>query len=71
MLLAINGVNITGLAGTVKVNEKNGIKQHDVDLSFETKKLQAVIKGNVVQSEITTSTNMTIKYRVSELTNVI
>lgn len=65
MLLAINGVNITGLAGTVKVNEKNGIKQHDVDLSFETKKLQAVIKGNVVQSEITTSTNMTIKYRVS------
>ncbi|XP_039479409.1 uncharacterized protein LOC120443997 [Drosophila santomea] len=63
MLLAINGVNITGLAGTVKVNEKNGIKQHDVDLSFETKKLQVVIKGNVVQSEITTSTNMTIKYR--------
>ncbi|XP_016937028.3 uncharacterized protein Apoltp [Drosophila suzukii] len=63
MLLAINGVNITGLAGTVKVNEKNGIKQHDVDLSFETKKLQAVIKGNVVQSEITTSTNMTVKYR--------
>ncbi|XP_032572582.1 uncharacterized protein LOC6611837 [Drosophila sechellia] len=63
MLLAINGVNITGLAGTVKVNEKNGIKQHDVDLSFETKKLQAVIKGNVVQTEITTSTNMTIKYR--------
>ncbi|KAH8289923.1 hypothetical protein KR018_003642 [Drosophila ironensis] len=63
MLLAINGVNITGLAGTVKVNGKNGIKQHDVDLSFETKKLQAIIKGNVVQSEITTSTNMTIKYR--------
>ncbi|XP_043065229.1 LOW QUALITY PROTEIN: uncharacterized protein LOC108101203 [Drosophila ficusphila] len=63
MLLAINGVNITGLAGTVKVNEKNGIKQHDVDLSFETKKLQAVIKGNIVQSEITTSTNMTVKYR--------
>ncbi|XP_017025668.1 uncharacterized protein Apoltp [Drosophila kikkawai] len=63
MLLAINGVNITGLAGTVKVNEKNGIKQHDVDLSFETKKLQAVIKGNIVQSEVTTSTNMTIKYR--------
>lgn len=64
MLLAINGVNITGLAGTVKVNEKNGIKQHDVDLSFETKKLQAIIKGNIVQSEITTSTNMTVKYRV-------
>ncbi|KAH8412988.1 hypothetical protein KR009_007324, partial [Drosophila setifemur] len=63
MLLAINGVNITGLAGTVKVNEKNRIKQHDVDLSFETKKLQAIIKGNIVKSEITTSTNMTIKYR--------
>ncbi|XP_017105517.3 uncharacterized protein Apoltp [Drosophila bipectinata] len=63
MLLAINGVNITGLAGTVKVNEKSGIKQHDVDLSFETKKLQAIIKGNIVQTEITTSTNMTVKYR--------
>ncbi|XP_034669576.1 uncharacterized protein LOC117902369 [Drosophila subobscura] len=63
MLLAINGVNITGLVGSIKINEKNGIRQHDVDLSFETKKLQAVVRGNIVQSEVTTSTNMTIKYR--------
>ncbi|EDW03099.1 uncharacterized protein LOC6561417 [Drosophila grimshawi] len=63
MLLAINGVNITGLVGAIKINEKNGIKQHDVDLSFETKKLQALVSGNIVQSEVTTSTNMTVNYR--------
>ncbi|KAH8395625.1 hypothetical protein KR222_003717 [Zaprionus bogoriensis] len=63
MLLAINGANVTGLIGSIKINEKNGIKQHDVDLSFETKKLQALISGNIVQSEVTTSTNMTVNYR--------
>ncbi|EDW76449.2 uncharacterized protein Dwil_GK14654 [Drosophila willistoni] len=63
MLLAVNGINITGLVGSIKINEKNGIKQHDVELSFETRKLQAMVSGNVVQSEVTTSTNMTINYR--------
>ncbi|XP_051858776.1 uncharacterized protein LOC117563530 [Drosophila albomicans] len=62
MLLSVNGVNITGLIGMIKINEKNGVKQHDVDLSFETKKLQALIKGNIIQTEVTTSTNMTINY---------
>ncbi|XP_037927466.1 apolipophorins [Teleopsis dalmanni] len=63
MLLAVNGVNITGLVGTVRINEKNGITQNDIDLSFETRKLQALIRGNVIQSEVTTSTNMSINYR--------
>ncbi|TDG46759.1 hypothetical protein AWZ03_006806 [Drosophila navojoa] len=63
MLLTINGVNITGLVGSIKINEKNGITQHDIDLSFETKKLQALVSGNIVQSEVTTSTNMTVNYR--------
>ncbi|XP_064556915.1 uncharacterized protein Apoltp [Drosophila montana] len=63
MLLIINGVKITGVVGSIKINEKNGIKQHDVDLSFETKKLQALVSGNIVQSEVTTSTNMTVNYR--------
>ncbi|XP_017854431.2 uncharacterized protein LOC108607859 [Drosophila busckii] len=63
MLLTINGVNVTGLVGSIKINEKNGIKQHDIELSFETKKLQALISGNIVESEVNTSTNMTINYR--------
>lgn len=63
MLLAVNGVNITGLIGTIKINEKNGIMQNDFEVSFETKKLQAMIKGNFVQTEITTSTNITVNYR--------
>lgn len=67
MLLAINGANITGLVGSIKITDKNNIVQHDVDLSFETKKLQALISGNIVQTEVTTSTNMTINYRVSIL----
>lgn len=65
MLLAINGVNVTGLVGTIRKNEKSGITQHDVEISFETRKLQALIKGNIIKSEITTSTNMTVNYRVS------
>jgi len=64
MLLTLQGVKVTGLVGSIKINEKNGIKQHDVDLSFETKNLQALVIGNIVQNEVTTSTNMTINYRV-------
>ncbi|XP_030377336.1 uncharacterized protein LOC115626195 [Scaptodrosophila lebanonensis] len=66
MLLAINGVNVTGLVGLIKIYEKNGIKQHDVELSFETKKLQAMVNGNIVQNEVKTTTNMTINYRFQE-----
>lgn len=67
MLLAVNGANITGLVGTIRINEKNGITQNDIELTFETKKLQAFVRGNIVQNEITTSTNMTINYRVGYL----
>ncbi|XP_005177435.1 apolipophorins [Musca domestica] len=63
MLLAINGVNVTGLIGSIRVNEKNGISQNGFELSFETKKLQAVVKGEFVQNEVTTSTNLSINYR--------
>lgn len=64
MLLAINGSNVTGLVGAIKSTEKLNIMQLDVDLSFETKILQALIRGNIVQTEVTTSTNMTVNYRV-------
>lgn len=63
MLLAVNGMNVTGLIGTIRINEKNGILQNDFEISFETKKLQAMVKGNYVQTEITTSTNLTVNYR--------
>ncbi|XP_034475095.1 uncharacterized protein LOC117782196 [Drosophila innubila] len=66
MLLTLQGVKVTGLVGSIKINEKNGIKQHDVDLSFETRNLQALVSGNVVQNEVTTSTNMTINYRFKD-----
>ncbi|XP_055847743.1 uncharacterized protein LOC129913211 [Episyrphus balteatus] len=62
-LLSVNGENITGLLGTIRINEKNGISQNDIELTFETKKLQAWIRGNVVKTEINTSTNMTVRYR--------
>ncbi|KAL9926249.1 apolipoprotein lipid transfer particle isoform 1-T7 [Glossina fuscipes fuscipes] len=63
MLLAVNGVNITGLIGTVRTTEKNGIMQNDFEISFETKKLQALLRGSYVQTEITALTNVTITYR--------
>lgn len=64
MLLAVNGVNITGSVGSIRINEKNGIAQSDLDISFETRKLQMLIRGIVVQTEVTKSANFTINYRV-------
>uniref|UniRef100_A0A0K8USL9 Vitellogenin n=1 Tax=Bactrocera latifrons TaxID=174628 RepID=A0A0K8USL9_BACLA len=63
MLLAINGNNITGAVGTMRVCEKNGITQNDIDFSFETRKLQMLMRGIMMQSEITKSANITINYR--------
>uniref|UniRef100_W8B060 Vitellogenin n=1 Tax=Ceratitis capitata TaxID=7213 RepID=W8B060_CERCA len=63
MLLAVNGVNITGSVGSIRINEKNGIAQSDLDISFETRKLQMLIRGIVVQTEVTKSANFTINYR--------
>nr|XP_013118557.1 unnamed protein product [Stomoxys calcitrans] len=63
LLLAINGVNVTGLLGSIRVNEKNGISQNGFELSFETKKLQAVVTGEFVTNEVLTSTNLSVNYR--------
>nr|XP_036224407.1 apolipophorins isoform X1 [Bactrocera oleae]XP_036224408.1 apolipophorins isoform X1 [Bactrocera oleae] len=63
MLLAVNGVNITGALGTMRVNEKNGITQSDIDFSFETRKLQMLMRGVMMQSEVTKSGNITVNYR--------
>uniref|UniRef100_T1GAX7 Uncharacterized protein n=1 Tax=Megaselia scalaris TaxID=36166 RepID=T1GAX7_MEGSC len=62
--LDVNGEGVTGMKGTIRVYEKLGICQNDIALVFETKKLQILVKGNFVQSETTTSTNMTVHYRV-------
>ncbi|XP_036322031.1 apolipophorins-like [Rhagoletis pomonella] len=63
MLLAINGVNITGAVGTVRTYVKSGIVQNDMDFSFETRKLQMLIRGLLAQSEVTKSVNITVNYR--------
>ncbi|XP_067622386.1 uncharacterized protein Apoltp [Eurosta solidaginis] len=63
MFLAVNGIKVTGVVGTVRINEKNGISQSDVDFSFETRKLQMLIRGIIVQSEISKSANITFNYR--------
>ncbi|XP_054743946.1 uncharacterized protein LOC129248428 [Anastrepha obliqua] len=63
MLLAINGVNITGAVGTMRINEKNGIVQSDMDFSFETRKLQMLVRGIIAQSEVTKTANITANYR--------
>lgn len=63
MLLTVNGSNVTGLIGVIRINEKNGIIQNDFDISFETKRLQALIRGNFIQTEVITFTNVTLNYR--------
>ncbi|XP_054083621.1 apolipophorins [Zeugodacus cucurbitae] len=63
MLLAVNGVNITGALGTMRINDKNGITQSDIDFSFETRKLQMLMRGVLMQSEVTKSANISVNYR--------
>lgn len=64
MLLAVNGINITGALGAIRINKKNGITQSDIDFSFETRKLQMLMRGVTMQSEVTKSANITVNYRV-------
>ncbi|XP_055389464.1 uncharacterized protein LOC129618631 [Condylostylus longicornis] len=64
--LYVNEAIIAGLSGTLKISGKNGIKQSEIDVLFETRKLQARLYGYVTESEIKTSTKLRLDYRFEE-----
>jgi Domain of unknown function (DUF1943)/Domain of Unknown Function (DUF1081)/Lipoprotein amino terminal region len=65
VILSVNNDRIAGLAGTLKFNNKKNISQIDINLIFETKKLQSKLEGYVTITEVSWSTKLRTNYRVS------
>lgn len=65
-LLTINNEKIAGLAGTITVTSKNKITQNDINLMFETKRLQSRIAGYVTKTETAYLTKLKMDYRVRQ-----
>lgn len=63
--LSIQKEKIAGLTGTIKKIEKNEKLQYNVDVTFETKKMQSTIIGYVTKAEASYTTNMNFNYIVS------
>lgn len=67
-LLAINNEQIANLSGEIQMTNKKNILQHSVILSFRTKRFQAQLSGNIVNTGITSSAKLELDYRVRILT---
>lgn len=65
LLLSVNNEMIAGMSGNVKVTDKKGISQSDVNLRFETKKLLSSFSGYITKTEASLFTKMNCEYTVS------
>lgn len=65
LLLSVNNEMIAGMSGNVKVTDKKGISQSDVNLRFETKKLLSTFAGYITKTEASLFTKMNCEYTVS------
>jgi hypothetical protein len=63
-MLTISDQPVAGMVGTIKLTEKKNISQYDVDLQFETKKMQSTLNGMIVKSETSTDSKLTLGYKV-------
>lgn len=66
-LLAVNNERIAGLTGALKVTDKKNIVQYDVNLTFETKRVQAHLMGYVTNTEVSFAPKLTLSYLVNIL----
>lgn len=62
--LIIGDQRVAGVIGTVKLTEKKNISQYDVNLQFETKKMQSTLNGYVIKSEASVNTKLAFVYQV-------
>lgn len=62
-MLIINDQKVAGIAGQIKTVEKNNVTQHDIDLKFETKKMQSSAVGHVILTETSLITRMQYTYK--------
>ncbi|GAB0088507.1 uncharacterized protein DMENIID0001_029540 [Sergentomyia squamirostris] len=61
--LTVNNDKVAGLGGMLKLTNKKDVSQWDINLIFETKRLQAKMTGYVTETEASLSTKATIEYR--------
>ena len=64
-MLIINDQKVAGMAGIVRTTEKNNVTQHDIDLRFETKKMQSSAIGHVIITGTSLTTKMQYTYKFS------
>lgn len=64
ILMAVDRKNISGLSGTVKVTEKRNIITYDVNLRFETQRVQTNVSGSITQTTASTFSKMNVNYHV-------
>lgn len=63
-LLAINNEEIAKLNGEISKTDKRNIVTHSVQVNFRTKRFQAQLSGNIVNTQLTSSAKMELDYRV-------
>lgn len=64
-LLVINDQRVAGMNGIIKTIDKNNVTQHDIDLTFETKKMKSSAGGHVVLTGTSLRSDMTYTYKFS------
>lgn len=64
-MLIINDQKVAGMVGIIKTLEKNNVTQHDIDLKFETKKMQSSAVGHFIKTETSLTTKMQYTYKFS------
>ncbi|XP_058818906.1 uncharacterized protein LOC131681859 [Topomyia yanbarensis] len=63
LFLSVNNERIAGMAGQIKMTDKKGIKQWDLSLQFETKRVQTKVIGFIQQTQASITTKFSMEYR--------
>ncbi|XP_053697453.1 uncharacterized protein LOC128744450 [Sabethes cyaneus] len=63
LFLSVNNERIAGMAGQIKMTDKKGIKQWDLNLQFETKRVQTKVIGFIQQTQASITTKFSMDYR--------
>lgn len=63
-LLTIKEKKVAGMMGDINILDKNGIRQYDFDLTWETKKLKSTTAGTLLKSDKSTTLDTEIAYKV-------
>lgn len=63
-LLEINRDKVAGMVGILKITKKHDIMQCDVDIRFETKRLQTKFQGYIMKGEASVNVGLELTYQV-------